>query len=47
MISGGGTGICVFHTFTVGFILDYYITLVEDCCATTYGPQVYNEVVAL
>jgi hypothetical protein len=32
--SGVGTGMCVFHTLTVGFMLDYYITLVEDCCAT-------------
>jgi len=28
-------------------MLDYYITLVEDCCATTYGPQAHNEAVAL
>jgi len=28
-------------------MLDYYITLVEDCCATTYGPQAHTEAVAL
>jgi len=28
-------------------MLDYYMTLVEDCCATTYGPQAHNEAVAL
>lgn len=28
-------------------MLDYYITLVEDCCATTYGPQAHHEAVAL
>jgi hypothetical protein len=39
LITGVGTGMCVFHTLTVGFMLDYYITLVEDCCATTYGPE--------
>ena len=38
---------CVFHTLTVGFMLDYYITLVEDCCATTYGREAHNEAVAL
>ena len=32
---------------TVGFMLDYYITLGEDCCATTYGPEAHNEAVAL
>jgi len=38
---------CVFHTLTIGFMLDYYITLVEDCAATTYGPAAHNEAVAL
>ena len=38
---------CVFHTLTVGFMLDYYITLVEDCAATTYGPDAHQEAVAL
>ena len=47
LVTGVGTGMCVFHTLTVGFTLDYYITLVEDCCATTYGPQAHNEAVAL
>ena len=47
LVTGVGTGMCVFHTLTVGFMLDYYITLVEDCCATTYGPQAHNEAVAL
>ena len=47
LITGVGTGMCVFHTLTVGFMLDYYITLVEDCCATTYGPTAHNEAVAL
>ena len=47
LITGVGTGMCVFHTLTVGFMLDYYITLVEDCCATTYGPEAHNEAVAL
>ena len=37
LVTGVGTGMCVFHTLTVGFMLDYYITLVEDCCATTYA----------
>ena len=32
---------------TVGFMLDYYITLVEDCCETTYGPEAHKEAVAL
>ena len=32
---------------TVGFMLDYYITLVEDCAATTYGPAAHDEAVAL
>ena len=32
LVTGVGTGMCVFHTLTVGFMLDYYITLVEDCC---------------
>jgi ureidoacrylate peracid hydrolase len=47
LVTGVGTGMCVFHTLTVGFMLDYYITLVEDCCATTYGPQAHHEAVAL
>jgi ureidoacrylate peracid hydrolase len=47
LVTGVGTGMCVFHTLTVGFMLDYYITLVEDCCATTYGPEAHNEAVAL
>jgi ureidoacrylate peracid hydrolase len=47
LVTGVGTGMCVFHTLTVGFMLDYYITLVEDCCATTYGPEPHNEAVAL
>jgi ureidoacrylate peracid hydrolase len=47
LVTGVGTGMCVFHTLTVGFMLDYYITLVEDCCATTYGPQAHDEAVAL
>jgi ureidoacrylate peracid hydrolase len=47
LVTGVGTGMCVFHTLTVGFMLDYYITLVEDCCATTYGPQAHNEAVTL
>ena len=37
---------CVFQTLSVGFMLDYYITLVEDCAATSYGPQSHNEAVA-
>jgi nicotinamidase-related amidase len=28
-------------------MLDYYITLVEDCAATTYGRDAHNEAVAL
>jgi ureidoacrylate peracid hydrolase len=47
LVTGVGTGMCVFHTLTVGFMLDYYITLVEDCAATTYGPDAHNEAVAL
>ena len=47
LVTGVGTGMCVFHTLTVGFMLDYYITLVEDCCATTYGPQAHNEAMVL
>jgi ureidoacrylate peracid hydrolase len=47
LVTGVGTGMCVFHTLSVGFMLDYYITLVEDCCATTYGPQAHKEAVAL
>jgi ureidoacrylate peracid hydrolase len=47
LVTGVGTGMCVFHTLTVGFMLDYYITLVEDCCATTYGPQAHQEALAL
>jgi ureidoacrylate peracid hydrolase len=47
LVTGVGTGMCVFHTLAVGFMLDYYMTLVEDCCATTYGPQAHNEAVAL
>jgi nicotinamidase-related amidase len=47
LVTGVGTGMSVFHTLTVGFMLDYYITLVEDCCATTYGQQAHNEAVAL
>jgi ureidoacrylate peracid hydrolase len=47
LVTGVGTGMCVFHTLTVGFMLDYYITLVEDCAATTYGPVAHNEAVAL
>jgi ureidoacrylate peracid hydrolase len=47
LVTGVGTGMCVFHTLTVGFMLDYYITLVEDCSATTYGPQAHQEAVAL
>ncbi|HET9551295.1 MAG TPA: isochorismatase family cysteine hydrolase [Candidatus Binatia bacterium] len=47
LVTGVGTGMCVFHTLTVGFMLDYYITLVEDCAATTYGPAAHNEAVAL
>jgi ureidoacrylate peracid hydrolase len=47
IVTGVGTGMCVFHTLTVGFMLDYYITLVEDCAATTYGPQAHQEAVAL
>jgi ureidoacrylate peracid hydrolase len=47
IVTGVGTGMCVFHTLTVGFMLDYYITLVEDCAATTYGPEAHQEAVAL
>ena len=47
IVTGVGTGMCVFHTLTVGFMLDYYITLVEDCTATTYGPEAHGEAVAL
>jgi ureidoacrylate peracid hydrolase len=47
LVTGVGTGMCVFHTLTIGFMLDYYITLVEDCAATTYGPGAHNEAVAL
>ena len=47
LVTGVGTGMCVFHTLSVGFMLDYYMTLVEDCCATTYGPKVHDEAVAL
>ena len=47
LVTGVGTGMCVFHTLTVGFMLDYYITLVEDCAATTYGPDAHKEAVAL
>ena len=47
LVTGVGTGMCVFHTLTIGFMLDYYITLVEDCAATTYGPAAHNEAVAL
>ena len=47
LVTGVGTGMCVFHALTVGFMLDYYITLVEDCAATTYGLQAHNEAVAL
>lgn len=47
IVTGVGTGMCVFHTLTVGFMLDYYITLVEDCAATTYGPDAHQEAVAL
>jgi ureidoacrylate peracid hydrolase len=44
--TGVGTGMCVFQTLSVGFMLDYYITLVEDCAATSYGPQSHNEAVS-
>jgi len=47
LVTGVGTGMCVFHTLTVGFMLDYYITLVEDCAATTYGRDAHDEAVAL
>jgi ureidoacrylate peracid hydrolase len=47
LVTGVGTGMCVFHTLTVGFMLDYYITLVEDCAATTYGREAHNDAVAL
>ena len=47
LITGVGTGMCVFHTLTVGFMLDYYITLVEDCCQRPDGPTAHNEAVAL
>ncbi len=47
LVTGVGTGMCVFHTLTVGFMLDYYITLVEDCAATTYGRAAHDEAVAL
>jgi ureidoacrylate peracid hydrolase len=47
LVTGVGTGMCVFHTLTIGFMLDYCITLVEDCAATTYGPAAHNEAVAL
>jgi ureidoacrylate peracid hydrolase len=46
IMTGVGTGMCVFQTLSVGFMLDYYITLVEDCAATSYGPQSHNEAVA-
>ena len=46
LMTGVGTGMCVFQTLSVGFMLDYYITLVEDCAATSYGPQTHNEAVA-
>jgi ureidoacrylate peracid hydrolase len=46
VMTGVGTGMCVFQTLSVGFMLDYYITLVEDCAATSYGPQSHNEAVA-
>jgi nicotinamidase-related amidase len=47
LVTGVGTGMCVFHTLTIGFMLDYYITLVDDCAATTYGPEAHDEAVAL
>jgi ureidoacrylate peracid hydrolase len=47
LVTGVGTGMCVFHTLTVGFMLDYYITLVEDCAATTYGRAAHDEAVTL
>jgi ureidoacrylate peracid hydrolase len=47
LVTGVGTGMCVFHTLTVGFMLDYYITLVEDCAATTYGRAAHDEAIAL
>ena len=47
LVTGVGTGMCVFHTLSVGFMLDYYITLVDDCAATTYGPEAHDEAVAL
>jgi ureidoacrylate peracid hydrolase len=46
LMTGVGTGMCVFHTLTVGFMLDYFITLVDDCAATTYGRTAHDEAVA-
>ena len=46
IVTGVGTGMCVFQTLAVGFMLDYYITLVEDCAATSYGRQSHDEAVA-
>ena len=46
IMTGVGTGMCVFQTLSVGFMLDYYITLVEDCAATSYGPEDHKQAVA-
>jgi ureidoacrylate peracid hydrolase len=35
ILTGGGTGACVESTARDGFMLDYDIVVVSDCCGTT------------
>jgi ureidoacrylate peracid hydrolase len=39
ILTGGGTGACVEATAMVGFMLDYDIVVVADCCGTTLIDQ--------
>lgn len=44
--TGVWTGMCVFHTLMSGFMRDYYNTLIENCAATTYGPDAHMKSLA-
>src|SRR6478672_9913433 len=39
LVTGVGTGMCVFHTLTVGFMLDYYITLSKTAAPPPMAPN--------
>jgi len=41
LVTGVATNVCVETTARYGFMFDYYVTLVEDCCAA-YEPRLHD-----